>query len=185
MTVEACPIEFNHMTSRILDESANQYTRVHRSTLEAIWGGGKSICQKLRIWNNPLDRNYTMYWMESQVGWVVQGAIPVRAWDGFVRVRIIQGAFSTFFKFYQTFRACNFFQHILANSGFRLWYLAHFKELPELRLTTCSHLLIFHFYYIKMFSFLKFFYHFQWQGQLLTNCNIFICKKFTFKDRKC
>ena len=122
----------------------------HRSTLEAIWGGGKSICQKLKIWNNPLHRNYTMNWTESQVGWVVRGAILVRAWDGFVRVRILQGAFSTFFKFYQTFRACNFFQHILANSGFSLWYLAHFKELPELRLTTCSHLLIFHFYYIKM-----------------------------------
>ena len=88
--------------------------------------------------------------IESQVGWVVRGAILVRAWDGFVQVQILQGAFSTFFKFYQTFRACNFFQHILANSGFSLWYLAHFKELPELRLTTCSHLLIFHFYYIKM-----------------------------------
>ena len=123
---------------------------VHRSTLEAIWGGGKSICQKLRIWNNPLHRNYTIHWMESQFGWAVRGAIRVRAWNGFVRVRILQGAFSTFFKFYQTFRACNFFQHILANSGFSLWYLAHFKELPELRLTTCSHLLIFHFYYIKM-----------------------------------
>ena len=132
--------------------------------------------------------NYTMNWMESQVGWVVRGAISVRAWNGFVRVRILQGAFSTFFKFYQTFRAFNFFQHILANSGFSLWYLAHFKELPELRLTTCSHLLIFHFYYIKMIrngQFFEVFYHFQWQGQLLSNCNIFIWKKFTFKDRRC
>ena len=123
---------------------------MHRSTLEAIWGGGKSICQKLRIWNNPLHCNYTINWVESQVGWVVRGAISVRAWNGFVQVRILPGAFSTFFKSYQTFMACNFFQHILANSSLSLSYSAYFKEHPELSLTTCSHLLTFHFCYIKM-----------------------------------
>ena len=145
---------------------------LHRSTLEAIWGGGKSICQKLRIWNNPLHRNYTMYWTESQVGWVVRGAILMRAWDGFVRVRVLQGVFSTFFKFYQTFRACNFFQHILANSGFSLWYSAHFKELPELSLTTCSHLLIFHFYYMKVVKNGQFFKDFQLFSMLRTSYNL-------------
>ena len=116
--------------------------------------------------------NCTIKGRESQDGRVVQGANPVNAWSSLELVRTYLEAFSTFFKFYQTFRACNFFQHILANSGFSLWNSAHFKELPELSLTTCSHLLIFHFYYMKMVKNGQFFKDFQLFSMLRTSYNL-------------
>ena len=96
----------------------------------------------------------------------------------------LTGCIFNFFKIYQTFRACNFFQHILANSGFSLWHSTHFKELSELSLTTCSRLLIFHFYCIKMEKngqFLKIFHYFQCLGHHVTYCNTFIWQKPLFK----